>query len=1174
MSTDPLKRQEVYGDGDHVHGNAMEPGGWSKTDNAHKPGRVWTGKAFWLNPEYDAESIDKMLTKCHEDFPKDPLNTSYLIALPYVPQSTWFKTWTKYYETVEIIDKGSILFSTKASGTYSTEALQPAGNAGGTNRVFINGTPWPVIILYRNAQTRPTMDPALLAHFRFGHAHSRRIDALFENDIPTGLDLSKREVSKCDPSCTCATCKLCKMPRPGGYKPGEITRHEDKEVHAYISSDISGPYSPPSSSGYRYIIVFVCRASGYSHVYFMTAKSEATDIFLEFLAEIGELGVKPERMCIKTDAESVYVYGLFQAKCRELGIKMVNSPPYVHELNANAEKLFRDLADMARALMHSSGFPVTGWPHAFRHANWLRNRLPSQRLGFDTPYFRAFGAQYDLSGVRVFGCRAFTHVPADNRTKLENRSVEGLYVGHHDRAGGAYLVYYPDTQKTKVVAQPSFIEDLDVYESKLINTTFVPDVPSTPADIHDVCPTPFSDTIETSATYAIRKLGAWYNKEDHELVALVQLSSTSAQTEAFWTPTTVYLSNISNKDAAFKLLRAEITSWHFVGNLSSFYPLFTPVLIRAGGGKSNNSMPGIITAVDTSLTNSPQNMYTVIYEPSTHLKAQDLPESRIEFISLSPATAGAIKTAPRPKDITPNSYNQAISLPDSALWEESVQKEMQSIEDYGVMDYGRPPRDANIIGTMFVFKIKLNTDGSRDKLKTRLVALGNHQEYGETFTETFAPGTQLSSSRLILLFALQHNLLVHHMDVRTAFLQSEFTDDVKIWIRLPPGFKSKGGHQFAKLKRPLYGVRQAAREWYLTNTKFILSQDPRWRQSKVEPQLFYIDDPNLFCVTLVHTDDFFGVCNDDIFWKKFEKDISARFDIDIKGELDSMLQMSVTRVGNTFELSQRRQIQEIIEEHDEHLNLKTAISPMEKGLNLPRDTDADPKLRYRQLVGQLLWIARCTRPDILFAVSFLAQFSNYANKEHWIALTRVLRYLKTTILRPLVLKLTDEIKGCMLNIESDSDWAGDSNDRKSYSGSIIFYNGGVLNYNVAKQATVSLSSTEAEYIAASEACKEGLYFRNLIDEIAPINLPIHVGVDNLGAGFIAQNSVNNARTKHIDIRYHMIRDWISKGIFELFHVRSADNRADLMTKALAGPAHQAVTNKVLSAGASSSPLSG
>eukprot|EP00959_Pyramimonas_sp_CCMP1952_P390283 8178342-Pyramimonas_sp.AAC.1 len=203
---------------------------------------------------------------------------------------------------------------------------------------------------------------------------------------------------------------------------------------------------------------------------------------------------------------------------------------------------------------------------------------------------------------------------------------------------------------------------------------------------------------------------------------------------------------------------------------------------------------------------------------------------------------------------------------------------------------------------------------------------------------------------------------------------------------------------------------------------------------------------------------------------------------------------------------------------------------MEKGLNLTKTSEKDPKLPYRQLLGQLLWIARCTRPDILFSVQYLSQFANCACREHWMALLRVLRYLKSIIDDKLTLRIHDKTTShCNLRIETDSDWASDHTDSKSFSGSCVFYNGSLLNFLVSKQATVTTSSTEAEYIALSEAVKEGLYFVNLINEVISVKTPVETYIDNIGAGCIAQNDVNNSNTKHIDIRYHLVRDWIAKG---------------------------------------------
>jgi hypothetical protein len=164
---------------------------------------------------------------------------------------------------------------------------------------------------------------------------------------------------------------------------------------------------------------------------------------------------------------------------------------------------------------------------------------------------------------------------------------------------------------------------------------------------------------------------------------------------------------------------------------------------------------------------------------------------------------------------------------------------------------------------------------------------------------------------------------------------------------------------------------------------------------------------------------------------------------------------------------------------------------LEKGLNFPINTTADPKLRYRALVGAFLWIAWCTRPDILFAITYLLRFSTYATKIRWDALIRVLRYLKTTVEIPFVLKLTNTSKDkCNVTIIADSDWAHDIADRKSFSGSCVIVDGALINFITAQQPTVSTSSTEAEYISTSDACRKGLYFRNLLPELITVALPI------------------------------------------------------------------------------------
>jgi hypothetical protein len=196
--------------------------------------------------------------------------------------------------------------------------------------------------------------------------------------------------------------------------------------------------------------VFVCRSSGYTHTYFLKKNSEAPDVLNEFLDDIKQSGHHPEHITIKSDAESVHIHGLFQQRCRKLGITSVYSPPHEHERNGSSEMNFRDIGDLAHTMMATSAIPSTGWTHFYRHA----------KLDDDTPYYRMFGKNYDMSNVRIFDYRAFVHIPLAQLTKCEPRAAEGVYVGH-DEASSAYLIYFPATDRTKVVETPNFIEDVD-----------------------------------------------------------------------------------------------------------------------------------------------------------------------------------------------------------------------------------------------------------------------------------------------------------------------------------------------------------------------------------------------------------------------------------------------------------------------------------------------------------------------------------------------------------------------------------------------------------------------------------------------------------------------------------------------------------------------------------------
>ena len=151
-----------------------------------------------------------------------------------------------------------------------------------------------------------------------------------------------------------------------------------------------------------------------------------------------------------------------------------------------------------------------------------------------------------------------------------------------------------------------------------------------------------------------------------------------------------------------------------------------------------------------------------------------------------------------------------------------------------------------------------------------------------------------------------------------------------------------------------------------------------------------------------------------------------------------------------------------------------------------------------------------------------------------------------------------------LIIYSDSDWAGDINDRRSFSGSITYLNNSPISWLSKKQITVALSSVEAEYMALSDATKEALYAFNLLRQFFDIETPASINIDNKGAGYIAENYVNNKLTKHIDVRYHFVRYYIEHKLIELFYVPSAENIADIFTKPLSPEIFCRLCEKLLS----------
>jgi hypothetical protein len=280
------------------------------------------------------------------------------------------------------------------------------------------------------------------------------------------------------------------------------------------------------------------------------------------------------------------------------------------------------------------------------------------------------------------------------------------------------------------------------------------------------------------------------------------------------------------------------------------------------------------------------------------------------------------------------------------------------------------------------------------------------------------------------------------------------------------------------------------------------------------------------------------------------KSLGALFTIGADEELHHFLSIKITRdiENRLLFMSQCHYIEDLIPRFlpNGPTSVSTPTDSGFKNLRRRQPNEQPSPGPYNQIIGSLLWVAQCTRPDVSFAVNKLSQFLKDPSASHWTAAVRVLNYLVST--KHLRLRLGGSL---VCSGYSDADWAEDREDLRSTSAYTFRIGNGAISWKSRKQATVSLSSTEAEYKALSDSCKEGIWLRNILTELRlrPREaLPLHV--DNEGAEALANNPEHHSRTKHIDARYHFVRECVKDSRVKIFHVSTHDMLADMLTKPL------------------------
>ncbi|CAI7858097.1 unnamed protein product [Closterium sp. NIES-53] len=499
---------------------------------------------------------------------------------------------------------------------------------------------------------------------------------------------------------------------------------------------------------------------------------------------------------------------------------------------------------------------------------------------------------------------------------------------------------------------------------------------------------------------------------------------------------------------------------------------------------------------------------------------------------------------------TPRFYAEAITGPYSSQWQAAMDAEMASWKSTGTYVDEVPPLGVNIVDGMWIFRVK-RPPGSPPAFKARYAARGFSQRQGVDYFQTFSPTPKMTTLRVLLHVAAQRDYKLYSLDFSRAFLQGSLHKE--IWLRRPPGFTGSfpTGTQWS-LRRPVYGLRQAPREWHdtLRTTLAALGFVP----STADPSLFLRTDTSLppFYV-LVYVDDLVFATADTEALTIVKSELQKRHTCTDLGELRSYLCLQITwdRAQCTITLTQSHMVHQVLQRFGFQYSL-----PQLNPLSSSHSLSAPPSGPYPKLVGCLMYLMTCTRPDLAYPLSLLARYvaPGRHRKVHRDAAKRVLCYLCSTSGMGLVLGGRGPV---VFTGHADASWVDDSATQRSSQGYTFSLGSSSVSWRSTRSYSVLSCSCEAEIYAGAMAAQELRWLTYLLTDLGeqPRSPPV-LYVDNKAMIALCQEHRLEHGTKHIALRYFLARELQQRGQLRLAYVATRANTADVFTKALPPGDHQ------------------
>ena len=952
-------------------------------------------------------------------------------------------------------------------------------------------------------------------HSRFGHASTKRLMRARSRS----LNFPRHESVQHDPT-TCDACQQGAMRRSPFPKRGV---QKFKMFGQRLSSDLCGPF-PDGINGEKYALVIVDAATNEMAVYYLKTKhaTQVRECFDRFLREnqrrLDACRSAGYDVTWRTDNGGEFTSADLDEFCEEFAVKRSFSVPYAPQLNAHAERMWGILLRMVRTTLAESHISERFWTYAMDNAVMLHNSLPSEKHEkYVSPHQAATGQLPDLGRFRVFGCIVWYFLPPHERTsKLGPRALPAVNLGCNPNGPG-WIVYVPQLNRITTLIHGTFQEQRFMrFKDSADHRHPVEGVPLTPESI---APRRRERRRGNGGEDEPGRFGGLEPDDPNEIEAPLfdddpptppppPPQRTTEDTDADW-------GEDHCEDSKCNLPRGH-TGPHDYERVGT----------RAEGARRDrrHAQPHVYE----------RSFIKVLMEDSCGHWFNIASDVNLSTIGV------------------PGSYEEAKASRLYDKWLGAMKKEIEDLlknRTWTPVDRCDIPAGRRVTKSKWVFDLKFLRDGTIDRFKARFVACGYSQVFGKDYVHTFSATLRATSFRLLLAIAAGRKFRVDQFDVTSAFTQADI--DAEIYIEPPKGFESKGRDgqpQVLKLKKALYGTKQASRLWQQALVKRLVAMG--FVQSKHDPCIFRYKGPHGECLVGAYVDDILCAysSNDTLNWFKRgfigSESNPDGFRARHMGPAHYFLGMAIDQHSDfSISVHQKKYIEKMLNKfvpsHEVNAIKHSKPCSPESFSKLSTAKDDQERERvaqlpYLQVVGSLLYVSCMTRVDVAFHVTMLCKFMHDPSEDCYKAAIALLLYLGhtkdvvglhydgTTTAPEGFGQEAPDARSIRASIEnnagfvaySDASWRAKYNEYSSY-GYVVYLYGGVVSFASKFLKIIALSSAEAEYAGASQACREMAFVRHVCSDLGlELQGPLCLGVDNKAAIAICENAGVTGRNKH------------------------------------------------------------